>query len=291
MPLIRAGVGRGEPNYFSDVKVIQQLINLNIQRLQPMPALKEDGLFGWKTQAAIGRFQRAVMMLRADKANGQVRPGDDTYNALCWGSKNPKFNPQPGQKGDFHSPTELAQTVNSRQANIEKGSPRGINPITGTPGFDPNPPGTVGHLRKEENGKGEFNSFRNNIYGHHTGLDIQGVEGQTPILAHQAGTVITRAKTAEKGGNTIVIDHHNGVVTIYCHCSNTDFEKWVKPGDKVEQGQQIAIVGRTGNAGNTPPHLHFIVKYQGKIIDPDNYLNGVPFDKCKRLLNKQGVPA
>ncbi len=95
---------------------------------------------------------------------------------------------------------------------------------------------------------------------HHEGLDIDGLRGQE-VLAAASGTVI-RAGFAQRYGKLVVIDHGDGVTTLYAHASHL----LVRPGDRVEQGEPVAEVGRTGNARGT--HLHFEVRLDGRPVDP-----------------------
>jgi len=98
----------------------------------------------------------------------------------------------------------------------------------------------------------------------HNGVDIGGVQGAT-IVASLAGTVIQAAYNWS-GGNTIVIDHGNGVKTKYCHASKL----LVSVGDTVMQGQPIALVGSTGVS--TGPHLHFAIMINNVYVDPMKYI-------------------
>ena len=100
----------------------------------------------------------------------------------------------------------------------------------------------------------------------HKGLDI-GTSYGTPIYAAAAGTVSTSAYGYNGGyGNYVIINHGNGVQTLYGHCSSLCVEK----GEKVSQGQLIAKVGSTGiSTGN---HLHFEVRVNGITQDPQNYV-------------------
>ncbi len=98
----------------------------------------------------------------------------------------------------------------------------------------------------------------------HKGVDITGPKG-TPIYAAKGGTVIYSG-THKSYGKYIKIDHGNGIVTLYSHCNSLG----VKKGDKVVAGQQIATVGRTGNA--TGNHLHFEVIKNGTRVNPASYL-------------------
>jgi len=99
----------------------------------------------------------------------------------------------------------------------------------------------------------------------HTGLDIGASKG-TPIKAAAAGTI---AFSGSKGsyGNLITVDHGNGVLTYYAHCSAL----YKSVGEYVEQGEIIAAVGSTGNS--TGPHLHIEVRVNGVAYNPIDYFN------------------
>lgn len=85
----------------------------------------------------------------------------------------------------------------------------------------------------------------------HRGLDMAASQGE-PIYASKAGTVL-RAEFHYSWGNHVVIEHGDGMTTLYAHQA----EYVVQPGDTVEQGQLIGYVGSTGNS--TGSHLHFEV--------------------------------
>ena len=99
----------------------------------------------------------------------------------------------------------------------------------------------------------------------HTGIDFGDPTG-TPIYASDGGTVITAGYSGGYG-LCIDIDHENGRVTRYGHCSAIN----VSVGDKVYQGQQIGLVGSTGNS--TGPHLHFEVIIDGVQHNPREFLD------------------
>ena len=97
----------------------------------------------------------------------------------------------------------------------------------------------------------------------HTGLDI-GASIGTPISAAASGTVAFSGwKNAY--GKMITIDHGNGVVTYYAHCSAL----YKNVGEHVNQGDIIAAVGNTGNS--TGPHLHIEVRVNGVAYNPQHY--------------------
>jgi murein DD-endopeptidase MepM/ murein hydrolase activator NlpD len=98
----------------------------------------------------------------------------------------------------------------------------------------------------------------------HTGTDFGPGYG-APIYAAETGTVIS-ANARGGYGNTIIIDHGQGLTTLYAHQSRFA----VSSGARVTRGQVIGYVGSTGNS--TGPHLHFEVRVNGAHRDPMNYL-------------------
>jgi len=100
----------------------------------------------------------------------------------------------------------------------------------------------------------------------HTGLDFPAEVG-TPVYA-AAGGIVTLREWHAAYGNTVEIDHGNGLVTRYAH--NAGFE--VERGALVKRGQLIARVGNTGRS--TGPHLHFEVLVDGSPQDPARFLAG-----------------
>jgi len=112
--------------------------------------------------------------------------------------------------------------------------------------------------------KFDKNRFHPVLHRHkaHLGVDFAAPTG-TPIWAAADGTIsfIGRNRAA---GNMVVLDHHNGMVTVYMHLHR--FRRGLDKGDEVRQRQVIGYVGTTGRS--TGPHLHFGVKVNGVYIDP-----------------------
>ena len=111
----------------------------------------------------------------------------------------------------------------------------------------------------------------------HAGTDLGGGGCGGPIYAAHDGTVTLAGMDEDVG--SVEIDHGGGIATAYLHMYPDDI--YVHAGDKVTAGQQIALVGNTGNS--TGCHLHFEVHVNGETTDPAPFmqergvdLNGTP---------------
>lgn len=106
------------------------------------------------------------------------------------------------------------------------------------------------------------------VWRMHSGVDIGGRCG-APIRAAADGLVNARSRDAASG-NRLVIDHGiiggHRVQTIYLHASGYD----ARPGERVRRGQRVGSIGSTG--WSTGCHLHFSVKVDGRLVDPQHYL-------------------
>lgn len=109
----------------------------------------------------------------------------------------------------------------------------------------------------------DFGEYGENFF--HKGIDFSAEAG-TEIHAFADGTVLEAGFDASQG-NYLLIDHGNGLQSLYAHCS----ELYVQAGEPVEKGAVIASVGSSGYA--TGSFLHFELRKDGAPIDPKPYLN------------------
>lgn len=110
---------------------------------------------------------------------------------------------------------------------------------------------------------GQRNPTTQTVPKNHTGIDIAANNG-TKIRSATDGEVILASEEGDYGKHLKV--KVGDVIIVYAHCNNL----YVKQGDKVYQGQEIAEVGSTGNS--TGPHLHFEIRLQERTINPEKII-------------------
>lgn len=117
---------------------------------------------------------------------------------------------------------------------------------------------------KISSGFGIRNPTTATVPKNHTGTDIAAETG-SKIISATDGKVILASSTGDYGKHLKI--QINEVVLVYAHCNKL----YVKEGEEIKQGQEIAEVGTTGNT--TGPHLHFEIRYQDRYVDPEMVLN------------------
>lgn len=161
-------------------------------------------------------------------------------------------------------PEDLVHLTEEEKKSVETEMEKHLRLIvkTSNPGALP----TVwAHLGKINN---EF-GYRSNPFGggateFHSGMDIGGDTGD--LVAAPASGVIIEAGWQGGYGNMVEINHGNGLSTRYGHLSRVG----VQPGDKVQRGHPIGLVGSTGRS--TGPHLHYELRLNDRPINPRRFL-------------------
>jgi len=111
---------------------------------------------------------------------------------------------------------------------------------------------------------GTLRTYNKKRKSRHLGLDLDGDVG-APIVAANGGRVLLAMERFYSGG-TVVLDHGQGLITMYFHMSRID----VVDGQVVARGQGLGAVGASGQV--TGPHLHFCVRLDGLYVDPSHVL-------------------
>jgi len=154
-------------------------------------------------------------------------------------------------------PEASASTPSERRDPASESTPRSARPVPNDGAWMwPVPGGMV---------LSEFGARRGGSV--HRGLDIDATPGE-PVVAAWAGVVVFAGGGMRDYGNAVIIDHGNGVTSLYGH----NAELLVRQGERVNRGQPIARAGDTGNA--TTVHCHFEVRRYDQALDPMEFLSG-----------------
>jgi Peptidase family M23/Peptidase family M23 N-terminal domain len=231
---------------------------------EPAPRVEFDGRR--VLVARVGDTWRAVVGLPLALAPGRhalaVEDGD--------GGRNVAFEVVPHKYGEQHvrlrdrrmvtPPKALLARIAREQQTLLAAFSTWSEPAIADLQLDLPAPGRV------SGGFGVARFFNEQPRAPHSGLDIAAAAG-TPVLAPAAGTVIDTGRYYFNG-RTVILDHGEGLITMYNHLDHIGVAK----GERVERGQVIGTVGRTGRV--TAAHLHWTVSLNNARVDPALFLAG-----------------
>ena len=225
-----------------EVRALQTSLNqLGFRDGQAAELETRSGIYGGKTQEAVRAFQTANQLEATGNADARTREAIAQQLALPEQERN------------------RAQRMDAQQREGGLTWP--------TPGNR-----DINEADKPREGRGEFGTPRSGGR-RHGGIDIEGNVGD-PVVAVAGGTVVVRPNNGA-AGNTVHVRHDDGTLTKYFHLD----EFSVRNGQRVEAGQQIGTMGRSGNTpaqGDT--HLHFEMWRDGRQVDPLPHLRGAERD-------------
>ena len=167
---------------------------------------------------------------------------------------------QGGTSADKNNPDNSAPDVNGSADNPNQDEPVGTLPK-----------GMVAPVASAAvlNDYGFYHNKTLNIYYEHEGLDFTAAAG-TEVLAAESGVIESIYKEDVLLGTEIVVDHGNGLKTVYRFVTEAE---GLKVGDEVEKGEVIATIAEAnGNEYKDGAHLHFEVLQDGKHVDPALHL-------------------
>jgi len=165
--------------------------------------------------------------------------------------RGPRARLQPGQRLTIPRPG-AAPTLRPRRGPVDEPLP--VSLVLGIPDFEDAP-----NFQWPVAGP-VTSTFGRRSRSWHRGVDIRAEPG-TAIVAAAAGVVIASGFEA-RYGQMVKIEHEGGFVTVYAH----NERNLVDVGQEVAAGQMIATVGRTGRA--TAEHVHFEIRYEGRVYNP-----------------------
>jgi len=211
------------------------------------------GIAGTSLQTRPGSY---LLKLQASTISGKEITFERTITIHA--AKYPRTVIQVAKQYTEPSPEQLQKV--SQDSSLKKEAFQHVNPEREWSGkFRPPVEATVSGVF------GTQRTFNGKVQSIHQGLDY-AVPSGTPIAAVNSGTVLL-ARPLYFEGNCVVLDHGQGLLTIYMHLS----EIKVKEGEKILRGEEIGLSGGSGRA--TGPHLHLAVRWEGIYLNPATLLS------------------
>ena len=259
--------------FFSQLEMITLIGEADQQAIEDLEAARDDAAL----KQMLAEETAAAVQIVADEKRAELEAlknqMDITQANL--NQKQSALSEWERRENELEAQSEdLATQIAGLQAALSSSS--GSGSVNGSSGSGYIPNGMFIWPCPGGSGSSSYGYRTHPVYGttrFHAGTDISASYG-SKILAAASGTVIVvdtpvpGQNTGGSGyGNFVVIDHGDGVSTLYAHAKNV----YVSVGDTVSSGDHIADVGSTGTS--TGPHLHFEVRINGSVTDPMAYFN------------------
>jgi murein DD-endopeptidase MepM/ murein hydrolase activator NlpD len=272
MKLLEKGTLKEEKHTIQEGEVLGEIASkydLSLEALLELnPSLKEDSLIQIGQELNVTELKPFVdvIVLKEEKKEETIAHETEVVESeeLFKGDEEVREQGSDGKKVVKYSIEIRNGKVAKRDVIEEEVTKEAVNKVI-VKGTKVIPSRGTGNLSWPTVG-GYISSHVGNRWGsYHKGIDIARPSNRS-ILAADNGTVVS-AGYSSGFGNKIEINHNNGMKTIYAHLSSID----VSVGDVVQSGEQIGVMGSTGNS--TGIHLHFEVYNNGELQNPLDYLN------------------
>lgn len=236
----------------NDVRELQESLNaLGFRDARGAELETRSGIYGARTAEAVRGFQQANGLEQTGRADERTREAIVAQQGKPEAERNAAPQATERSNGNLSWPTPGNEQINRAD--------------------------------KQGEGRGEFGTGRSGGRTH-KGLDIQGDVGD-PVVAIAGGTVVVKPNNGA-AGHTVHVRHDDGSLSKYFHLNGFN----VRDGARVEAGDQIGTMGRTGNTpsrGDT--HLHFELWRNGRPVDPLPALRGAERDGGDRAAGQAGA--
>jgi murein DD-endopeptidase MepM/ murein hydrolase activator NlpD len=211
------------------------------------------GIAGVSLETRAGKYALALTGRTAEgkdiSFNRQIRIGKAKYRRIAVSVAKQFTEPSPEQLSEIKEEQALKKDVFSRMDPNREWEGQFVPPVSAS----------ISDVF------GTARVFNGETQSMHQGLDY-AVPSGTAVAALNRGTVLL-ARPLFFEGNCVVLDHGQGLLSLYLHLSKLE----VKEGDQVGKAQEIALSGGTGRA--TGPHLHIAVRWQGIYVNPATLLS------------------
>lgn len=261
-------LGAKDFNDFANrVELLRRIIAADMELITSIREQRDQiELMQQELEGELSRQQ--VLMDEAEKKKAEIEERKSEQQAILYQAENDKATAEQAYRELEDASASIGEMLRQRAAEraaaaaaAQGGGDDGgysYQPVSGSGVFI----WPVNGVITSEYGYRTHPIFGSTIY--HSGMDI-GVDYGTPVCAADSGVVV-EADWISGYGYTVIIDHGNGLSSLYGHNESLN----VSAGQSVSQGQVIAYAGSTGNS--TGPHVHFEVRQNGDTVDPAAYL-------------------